>query len=127
MERLKGFLIILLCNLVGNLLIDVTGLPLPGAVLGLLILLVLLLSGRVRLDSVESAADALIALLMLFILPGGVNMMNSFHKFHGVVWQVILIVFVTSLLTLLSAAGVAQALAGLLKRKHPGAQGDDAE
>ena len=85
MERLKGFLIILLCNFAGNILIMLSGLPVPGSVLGMLILLVLLLTKRVKLETVEPAASLLIAFMLLFILPDGVNLMNSFHKFEGIV------------------------------------------
>ena len=65
----------------------------------------------------EPAASLLTGLLMLFILPGAVNMMNSFHKFTGVIPQVVLIAVLSALLSLLSAAGTAQALARLLSRK----------
>lgn len=113
MEKLKGFLIILLCNLAGNLATGLANLPVPGAVLGMLLLLVLLLTKLVRLKTVEPAASLLTGLMLIFILPDGVNLMNSFHKFEGIVLQVLVVAILSTLLSILSASGTAQ----LLRRK----------
>ena len=117
MERLKGFLIILLCNFAGNIVIMLSNLPVPGSVLGMLILLVLLLSKRVRLETVEPAASLLIAFMLLFILPDGVNLMNSFHKFEGIVIQVLVIAVLSTILTMASSSLVAQFLSSKLKKR----------
>ena len=124
MERLKGFLIILLCNFAGNILIMLSGLPVPGSVLGMLILLVLLLTKRVKLETVEPADSLLIAFMLLFILPDGVNLMNSFHKFEGIVIQVLVIAVLSTMLTMASSSLVAQFLSSRFKKragegKHP--------
>lgn len=117
MERLKGFLIILLCNFAGNIVIMLSNLPVPGSVLGMLILLVLLLSKRVRLETVEPAASLLIAFMLLFILPDGVNLMNSFHKFEDIVVQVLVIAVLSTILTMASSSLVAQFLSSKLKKR----------
>ncbi len=117
MERLKGFLIILLCNFAGNIVIMLSNLPVPGSVLGMLILLVLLLSKRVRLETVEPAASLLIAFMLLFILPDGVNLMNSFHKFEDIVIQVLVIAVLSTILTMASSSLVAQFLSSKLKKR----------
>lgn len=116
MARLKGFLIILLCNLAGNLVITLIGLPFPGSVLGMLLLLGLLLGRAVKLETVESTANLLISLMMLFILPGAVNMMNVFDKFTGIIVQLLVIATAASVLTLISSALVADKLALLINR-----------
>lgn len=117
MERLKGFLIILLCNFAGNIVIMLSNLPVPGSVLGMLILLVLLLSKRVKLETVEPAASLLIAFMLLFILPDGVNLMNSFHKFEDIVVQVLVIAVLSTILTMASSSLVAQFLSSKLKKR----------
>lgn len=118
MERLKGFLIILLCNLAGNIIIMASGLPVPGSVLGMLMLLILLLTGRVKLATVEPAASLLIAFMLLFILPDGVKLMNSFHKFEGIVAQVLIIAVLSTLLTMVSSSLVTQHFSKRLKPKQ---------
>lgn len=124
MDKLKGFLILLLCNTAGNLFILLTGLKFPGSVVGMLLLLALLLTRRVRLATVEPAAGLLISLMMLFILPGAVNMMGVFDKFAGVLPQLAVILLFTTLLALLAAAFVTEKLIALKagKRQEAGEQ-----
>jgi len=81
-------------------------------VLGMLLLLVLLLTKLVRLKTVEPAASLLTGLMLIFILPDGVNLMNSFQKFEGIVLQVLLVGILSALLSMLSASGTAQLLQG---------------
>ena len=117
MERLKGFLIILLCNFAGNLFVTLTGLPMPGSVFGLILLLLQLLSKAVKLETVEPSARLLISLLMIFILPGGVKLMTNFDKFTGIVPQLLIVAVLSTLLALLSSAFTAEKLALLLARR----------
>ena len=121
MNKLKGFLVLLLCNTAGNLFILLTGLKFPGAVVGMVLLLVLLMTGRVKLATVEPAASLLISLLMLFILPGAVNMMGVFDLFAGIISQLVVILFATTLLALVSSAFVTEKLIALKGRKREGA------
>ena len=91
MEKIKGFLLILLCLFAGNLLLSLTGLPVPGSIFGMIILLALLLTKAVRLETVEPAANLLISLMMIMILPGGVDLMNTFGKFAGIIPQLLIV------------------------------------
>ncbi len=116
MERLKGLLIILLCNFVGDLIIALTGLPFPGSVLGLLIMLALLLMKIVKLEQVESISNLLISLMLLFILPGAVKTMDVFDKFTGIIPQIFLVSIVSVALCLLSTAFVAKWAAYFLNK-----------
>lgn len=118
MDKLKGFLILLLCNTAGNLLIMLTGLRFPGPVVGMLLLLVLLATKRVKLATVEPAAGMLIGLMLLFILPGAVNMINVFDKFAGVIPQLLFILILSAVLSMLSSAFVTDKLIALKSRKQ---------
>lgn len=108
MDRLIGFLYILLCNFAGDLIIALTGLPFPGSVLGLLLMLALLLLKVVKLEQVESVSILLISLMMLFILPGAVKVMEVFDKFTGIIPQIFGVTIVSVLLCILSTAWVAK-------------------
>nr|WP_246289883.1 CidA/LrgA family protein [Nocardioides marinus] len=59
------------CQLAGEVLAHATGAPVPGAVLGMVVLLVVLLVRRREDTSAHVAADALLPhLQLLFIVPG---------------------------------------------------------
>ena len=110
MEKIKGFLLILLCLFAGNLLSSLTGLPVPGSIFGMIILLALLLTKAVRLETVEPAANLLISLMMIMILPGGVDLMNSFGKFAGIIPQLLIVSLLSTLLVITSSAWATQKL-----------------
>lgn len=118
MERLIGFLYILLCNFVGNLIIELTGLPFPGSVLGLLFMLTLLVLKVIKLEQVEAPSTLLISFMLVFILPGAVKMMDVLDKFSGIIPQVIFVGVVSVLLCILSSAYVAKKTAQFRQRRQ---------
>lgn len=123
MEKIKGFLLILLCLFAGNLLSSLTGLPVPGSIFGMIILLALLLTKAVRLETVEPAANLLISLMMIMILPGGVDLMNTFGKFAGIIPQLLIVSLLSTLLVIASSAWATQKL---MRGKTKDAKGREA-
>lgn len=117
MKNFAGFIIILLCLFVGTLFVTLLGLAIPGPIIGMLLLLALLLSRIVKLATVEPAANLLTALMMLFILPGGVNLMNSFQKFIGIVPQLLIILFLSTALSIIASGWTTERLIRLQERK----------
>ena len=75
MLALKGLTWLLALQSIGELLSRGLGLPLPGPVIGLLILAVALNVGFVR-TPVAAAADMLLAHLSLLFIPVGVGVMT---------------------------------------------------
>jgi holin-like protein len=72
MDILRGLAVLLLCQSAGEATVRAVGLPLPGPVLGLALLLVLLRVPAVRAP-VGAAAQALLAHLSLLFVPVGVG------------------------------------------------------
>jgi len=68
----RGLLVLLVCQLVGEFLVTALGVPVPGAVVGMVILLLAL---RVRRPSSKSSvvqtADSLLNHLQLLFIPAG--------------------------------------------------------
>ncbi len=68
---ISGLAILLLFQLAGELIVTATGLPIPGPVVGMLLLFIVLLArGRVP-HGLERTADALIKTLSLLFVPAG--------------------------------------------------------
>jgi holin-like protein len=102
--------LILLCQLMGEVIVRGLGLPMPGPVLGMMLLLVLLLGwdrfavlarGPLRADSVESASRGLLAHLSLLFIPAGVGVVQKLELLaeHGI--AIVLILAVSVVATLL--------------------------
>lgn len=67
--------ILLCCQLAGEVLAFATGLPVPGAVLGLVLLVVLLVLARRAPGSLEGTANGLLQHFSLLFVPAGVGVM----------------------------------------------------
>ena len=102
--------LILLCQLAGEVFVRGLGLPMPGPVVGLLLLLVLLLArdrfkllarGPLQQDGVENASRGLLAHLSLMFVPAGVGVVQKLDLIaeHGV--AIILVLAVSVVVTLL--------------------------
>lgn len=63
-------------NILGYFLVETFHLPVPGNVIGMVILFLLLLTGVVKLDWVENASSILIKHLAFFFIPIAVGLMN---------------------------------------------------
>jgi holin-like protein len=102
--------LILLCQLAGEVFVRGLALPMPGPVIGLMLLLVLLVArdrfavlarGPLQGDGVESASRGLLANLSLLFVPAGVGVVQKLDLVteHGVAFLGVLAVSV--LVTLL--------------------------
>ncbi|MEZ0164553.1 CidA/LrgA family protein [Kineococcus sp. LSe6-4] len=74
---LTGLALLLGLQLAGTVLVDLTGLPVPGAVVGLVVLLVLGVRWRGVVARVEPAGAPLLKHLQLLFVPPGVGALTQ--------------------------------------------------
>jgi holin-like protein len=117
--------LILLCQLAGEVIVRGLSLPMPGPVVGLVLLLLLLLArdrfgvlarGPLQQDGVENASRGLLAHLSLLFVPAGVGVMQKLDVVadHGIAIAVVLAISVV--LTLLVTVGTFLVASRLLAR-----------
>ena len=95
MNTLTGVTVILLCQLVGETAVQVLGLPLPGPVLGMLLLFGSLLWRGSVPEPVRAVSGTLLRYLALLFVPAGVGLMVHF-RLIGQDWLAILAALVVS-------------------------------
>jgi holin-like protein len=71
-------LILLSIYLGANYIVDLINLPIPGSVLGMILLFVSLSMGIIKLNYIEKAAEFLIKHLALFFVPYAVGLMTRY-------------------------------------------------
>ncbi len=101
-----GFGIILLFLLAGKV-VSTVGVPIPGSVLGLLLLTAGLASGLIKREWIEPAVQFLLKHMAFFFIPAGVGVMVHF----GVIakyWVAILIAGLGSFAVVLILTGLIQ-------------------
>ena len=74
-SALSGLMVLLVCQLAGELISHGLGLPVPGPVIGLMILLAAL-EIRGRRDNLDAVADGLLRHLPLLFVPAGVGVVR---------------------------------------------------
>ncbi|WP_166267681.1 CidA/LrgA family protein [Marinobacter caseinilyticus] len=80
MNFLNGITLLLIYQLVGEVSVRLLELPIPGPVMGMVMLFIsLVLSDPVK-AAVEPAATSLLSHLSLLFVPAGVGLMVHFHR-----------------------------------------------
>jgi len=126
---LLGLVVLLLAQMVGLALAELTGLPVPGVVIGLVLLVAsgLLRPTRAVVRVAEPAAAPLLAHLQLLFVPPGVGIVLEMHALAQNALPVALAVGGSFVLTLLVAGWLLQALLRWqdLRRGGPGTTATD--
>jgi holin-like protein len=102
-------------QVVGELLCRGLSLPVPGAVLGMLLLFLTLCARRGIPDTLKRHVPGLLSHMSLLFVPVGVGVMAYRDLLTGYGWQLATIVIVATAITLLSSALM---LHLLLARRH---------
>lgn len=119
--------LILLCQLIGEVFVRALHLPMPGPVIGLVLLLVLLFArdrftllarGPLQGEGVEQASRGMLANLSLLFIPAGVGVVQKLDLLaeHGV--AIIIILAVSVVVTLLATVATFLAVSRLMTRER---------
>ena len=120
MTALRGLAFLLLLQAAGESLAHALALPIPGPVIGLVLLMPALQWPPLR-EPVRAVADFLLGHLSLLFVPGGVGVIVHLDLVaqHGL--QLLLVIVVS---TWIGMAVTAVVLRALLRRESPGEGGD---
>ncbi len=98
--------LIFCCQLIGELLVSFTGLPVPGPVIGMLLLFAgLLLHGSLPED-LGRVADALITNLSLLFVPAGVGVMLHLKLLGDELLPISIALVASTLITIAISGGL---------------------
>jgi len=104
-NSLPQIVIILTFWLAGEIIVRRTGLPIPGAIVGLFILLALLMSKRLNLRSVRRGAQWFLAEMLLFFVPAVLALLDH-PEFLGLLGLKIFAVILLSTIIVMIVTGV---------------------
>ncbi len=102
---LKQFSIILSIYFLGELIQTALGLPIPGNVLGMLILFFSLYTGLIKLNMINKISDFLLENMAFFFLPAAISLITCFALLEGKL-TAILIVSLVSTFVILAVTGL---------------------
>ena len=104
MNFLQGISLLLVYQLAGELSVTLLQIPVPGPVIGMLMLFLTLLFRGCSAKSLDSASSALLSHLSLLFVPAGVGIMIHFDRIINE-WQAISIALILStIITMITTA-----------------------
>ena len=112
---LPALTLLLVYQLVGEVIAQFFALPVPGPVIGMLLLFSLVMLRPGVADAIEPTALELLRHLSLLFVPAGVGIMVSADRIRGDALAVVVAVAVSTTLAIAASAWVTRAL---LRRQH---------
>ncbi len=97
----QALALIVALQYLGSVLAEVLALPVPGPVIGLVMLFALLRAGLAPLDALETVSGALIRFLPLFFVPAGAGLVLHLDRL-GAEWTAIALALIPGTLTALA-------------------------
>ena len=115
---LNGMALLLFCQLCGEALVRLSGWPVPGPVIGMLLLFLWLrYRGRSSHD-LDLTADGLLKYLALLFVPAGVGVMVYFDALGGIWLKLGVTLLASAVITLVVTGWTMQWLLRRRQREH---------
>ena len=110
MKLIRQFGIILAITFAGEVLKGLLPLPIPVSIYGLLLMLVLLITGILPLETVQDAGKFLIEIMPVLFVPAAVGLLDSWPSLQAVLLPVSVITVVTTIFVMAVSGLVTQAV-----------------
>ena len=114
---MNGITLLLIYQLMGEVCVLALGLPVPGPVVGMLLLFLTLLLRGGTPASLEMTGSALLSHLSLLFVPAGVGMMVHLRLIADAWLPILLTLLLSTLITLAATAAILQLASRWLARR----------
>lgn len=101
---LRGMTVLLICQLIGEVTARALNLPMPGPVLGMLLLFAILV-WRGAPDWLDQVGQGLLRFLPLFFVPAGVGIINHIQLMRSEWLALAVTLLVSTIITMIVTAG----------------------
>jgi holin-like protein len=112
MKLLRQFAIVIVICFLGEILNRFLGIPIPGNVLGMIILLAGLVTKVIKLSYIEDISEFLLKHLAFFFVPAGVGIISSLDILKGNWTSILAIVFISTVLVTAATGITVQLIKG---------------
>ena len=122
MQFLNGITLLLIFQLIGEVGARLLDIPVPGPVIGMLLLFLALAVRRSVPPSLDTASSTLLSHLSLLFVPAGVGMMIHLERITGEWLPIAVALLGSTVITMLASALI---MAGTSRLFAPGERQDD--
>ena len=100
MKFFRESILLLFIYLVSEIISKLLNLPVPGSIIGMILLFVLLTSNIIKIEKVENLANFFLDHLAFFFIPASVGLMTSFASLKGSIFKIILLCILTTIIVI---------------------------
>lgn len=104
-KLLRQFCLILVICFIGEFLHRILNIPIPGSVIGMVILLIALLSGIIKLEMLEEVSEFLLKHLAFFFVPASVGLISCLGLLKGK-WVAVMSILLISTAVIIAITGL---------------------
>ncbi len=108
MKLLRQFLVILTICVIGEVLNKIVHIPLPGSIIGMILLFVFLVTGVIKLEMIADISKFLLDHLAFFFIPSGVGLLAYFGILKSNFIPIMVICIVTTIAVMLVTGATVQ-------------------
>ncbi|MEC0369562.1 CidA/LrgA family holin-like protein [Paenibacillus chibensis] len=109
--------VLMVFSLLMNKLAELLHLPLPGSILGIIVVFILLETGVIRLEWIEIGANWLLAELLLFFIPAAVGVMKYIPMLESDGVRILIVVLFSTFTVMASSGLLASRIAKQKERR----------
>ncbi|MFR5264224.1 CidA/LrgA family protein [Clostridium sp.] len=118
MKLLREMLIILAIYFVSEFISKSLHLPIPGNILGMLLLLFLLCTKVVKVEMIDKVSTFLLDHLAFFFIPAGVGIITAYNVLRGNTIKLLTIAIVSTFVIMAISGVVVQWVINLMEKKE---------
>jgi holin-like protein len=112
MKYLRQFAIILVICFAGEVLNRLFNIPIPGNVIGMVILLAALLSGVIKVEAIEDVTEFMLKHLAFFFVPAGISIISSFDIIKTNLVSMLAVILLSTVVVIVTTGITVQFLKG---------------
>ena len=114
---IQEFMIIFLVNYVGILISGILDLPVPGTIIGLILMFILLKTNALKIEKIENAVNFLLLNMTLFFMPPTVKIIDSYNFLEKDIFKVAFIIIISTFITMGVTGKIVQMMIDIQAKK----------
>jgi len=114
---IQEFMIIFLVNYVGILISGILDLPVPGTIIGLILMFILLKTNALKIEKIENAVNFLLLNMTLFFMPPTVKIIDSYNLLEKDIVKVAFIIIISTFITMGVTGKIVQMMIDIQAKK----------
>lgn len=120
MKYVKQLMIIILFSFLGEVLNYLIPISIPASIYGMVLLFIALCTKIIKLDQIETTAEYLLSIMLIFFVPAAVGIMDTFIEYKTFMPQIIIIVIVSTIVVITITGVVSQFVTKITNKKTRG-------